>query len=68
MVPSIPINWTSPFPILGVPGVLFSIFISFQIEIPISKQCRPDQMPCPVVSDLDLPCLPRSHVEEARHI
>ena len=35
--PSILINWTSPFPILGVAGVLFH-FILFLIEIPVSKQ------------------------------
>ena len=31
---SILINWTSPFPIIGVPGVLFH----FYIDIPVSKQ------------------------------
>ena len=38
--PSILINWTSPFPILGVSGVIFH-FILFRIEIPVSKQWRP---------------------------
>ena len=36
--PSILINWTSPFLILGVSGVLY-FFILFRIEIPVSKQC-----------------------------
>ena len=31
------INWTSPFPILGVSGVLFHFFL-FRIDIPVSKQ------------------------------
>ena len=39
MDPSTHINWMSPFPILGVSGVLF-IFILFQIDIPVSKQWR----------------------------
>ena len=34
---SILINWTNPFPILWVVGVLF-IFSLFQIDIPVSKQ------------------------------
>ena len=33
---SILINWTSPFPILGVSGVLFH-FVLFSIDIPVSK-------------------------------
>ena len=39
--PSILINWTSPFPIFGMYGVPFSFFILFQIETPVSNQCRP---------------------------
>ena len=35
--PSILMNWTGPFPILGVSGVFF-IFILFRIDIPVSKQ------------------------------
>ena len=42
----------------------FFIFILFQILIPVD----PDQMPCSVVSDLGLHCLPVSHLLEARHI
>ena len=42
MDPSILISWKSPFPI-----VYFFSFILFEIEIPVSKQCRPS-------SDADL--------------
>ena len=42
---SILINWTSPFPKLGVSGIRFILFlfffILFFIEIPICKQRRP---------------------------
>ena len=34
---SIHFSWTDPFPILGVSGVLFFIFILFQIDIPVSN-------------------------------
>ena len=44
---------TRPFPVLGVPGVLFH----FLIELPVSKQFGPDHTPR---SDMDLHCLPRS--------
>ena len=37
---SILINWTSPFPILGLSVALFH-FIQFRIEMFVSKQCRP---------------------------
>ena len=56
---SIPINWTSPFPSLGVSGAL-SILILFLIEFPASKQCRPWSAPCSAASDMGLHCLPRS--------
>ena len=35
---SILINWTKPFPTVGVSGVPFFIFILFRIDIPVSKQ------------------------------
>ena len=58
---SIPINWMSPFPNLGVSDV-------FLIEFPVSKQRRPYQMLRSVESDLALHCLPRSHKCDARLI
>ena len=47
----------SPFVLLGV-LVYFVTFILFLMENPVSKQCRPDQMPHYVASDLVLHCLP----------
>ena len=66
---SIHINWTSPFLILGVSGVLFH-FYSIPKDIPVSKQWRPwlDATFCVVWSDLGLNCLPRSQKWDARLI
>ena len=40
---SIPVNWMSPFPNLGVSGafLFFIILILFLIEFPVNKQWRP---------------------------
>ena len=64
---SILIQWTSPFPVLRVSGVLFH-FISFRIEIPVSKQCRPWTDARSAASVLGLHCLPRSPKRDARLI
>ena len=59
------INWTSPFFICGVSGVLV-ILILFLIEIPVRNSVDPDQMPHSAASDLVLHCLPLSHFWDAR--
>ena len=33
-----PVNWTSPFPNLGVSGVIFSFVLKIAIEDSVSKQ------------------------------
>ena len=53
---SILISWTSPFPILGVSGVLFHFFLIF------------DRNSHSVASDLGLHCLPMSQKWDARLI
>ena len=52
MDPFILINWKSPFPILGVSGVMFS----FLIEIPVMKFVHS------AASDLGLHCLHMSPI------
>ena len=52
------INWTSPFFIEGVFGVLFHLY-----QIPVSKQCSPWS---DAAYDLGLPCLPMSQKWDAR--
>ena len=65
VAPSILINWTSPFPNLGMSGVHFHFyFISFRIDVPVSKQWRPWS----AASDLDLHCLHTSQNWNARLI
>ena len=59
---SILINWTSPFPNFGC---TFSFL--FQIEIPVSKRCRPWSEVRSAASDLGLHCLPRSQKWDTRH-
>ena len=58
---SILISWTSPFPILGVSGVLFHFYS-------ISNSEDPDQKPRSAPSDLDLHYLPMSQKWDARLI
>ena len=57
------INWSSPFPILGVLGGIFLIFHFFTENIHVSKQNSegPDQTSHYAVSALNLHCLPMSH-------
>ena len=38
----------------------------FLMKNPVSKQCRPDQMPHYVASDLGLHCLPMTHLRVSR--
>ena len=65
---SILINWMSPFPILGVPGVLFHFyFISKKIFL-LANNEDPDQKPRSAVYDLGLHCLPMSQKLDARLI
>ena len=49
--PSILINWTSPFPILGVSGVLFHFLFCFEQIFLLANSEDPDQTPS---SDLGL--------------
>ena len=57
---SITINWTSLFPSLGVPGVLF--YFTFDRKSCYANTVGPDQ-----TSDLGLHCLPMSSKSDARH-
>ena len=58
------INWTSPFPILGLLGGI-SQFIHILKEVFVIKQREPDLTLCFAASDLDLDCLPMSHKKDA---
>ena len=60
-------NWTIPFPILGLSGVLFHVHFIFFIELHVSKQWKPwsDAF---YGSDLGLHCLPLSRKWDARLI
>ena len=60
------INWTNPFPILGVFGGIFLLFSKFQLKILYTNSEDPDQAPHYAVSDLDLHCLHMSHKKDAR--
>ena len=51
---SILIIWMSPFIILGFTENILN-FTVFCIEIPISNQCRPDQMPSFAASEMSAP-------------
>ena len=63
---------------MSVQNYYFFIFILFLVEIPVSKQCRPDQTPRSAVSvqcllesaasNLGLHCLPMSQIWDARQI
>ena len=61
------INWTSPFPILGLLGGIFH-FIQNLKETSVFKQWYSDLTPHFAASDLVLHCLPMSHKMEARLI
>ena len=43
--PSILISWRSPFPILGVSGVLLSFLFNFECVYLLANSVDPDQMP-----------------------
>ena len=62
---SILINWTSPFPILGV-SVFFFQFYSISNRYSCTED--PDQTPHSAASDLGLHCLPMSPKWDARLI
>ena len=66
--PSIHINWTSPFPILGVPGVLFSFLFYFWLKFLLANNEDPDQTLRYAASDLGLHCVPMSQNWDARLI
>ena len=51
------INWTSPFPVLGVSGVLFHLHSVFDRNS-YEQSVDPDQTPRSAASDLGLHCLP----------
>ena len=53
-------NWTSPFPILGVPGVLFSFLFYYEYIFLLANSEDSDQTPRSAASDLGLHCLPIS--------
>ena len=54
------INWTSPFPILGVSGVIFHFYFIFDRNFCMQKIADPNPMPRSVAFDLVLHCLPMS--------
>ena len=58
---SILINWMSPFPVLGVSGVLFSVSFYFLYEFILANSVDVD-----AASDLGLHCLPRSKKRDSR--
>ena len=68
MDPSILINWTIHFQFQGCLVYFFFMFILFRIEIPFSKQWRPDQTSRSAASDLGLQWLPMSQKWDARLI
>ena len=57
------INWTSPFPILGLLVGIFIFYSNF-----IRNSGETDQTLRFAVSDLVLHCLPMSDQKDARHI
>ena len=61
------INWMSPFPILGVSGVNFSLFC-FQLKFLKPNCVVPHQTPCLVASDLGLYCLPTGRSQKGRYV
>ena len=68
MDPSILINWTSPFPSLGVSGLLFHFYSIVNRYSCLANSEDPDQTPRSGASDLGLHCLPMSHKWDARLI
>ena len=64
MDPSIIINWTSQFPILGVSGVLFNFYSISNSLFLLANSEDPDQ----AASDLGLHCLLMSQKWDARLI
>ena len=62
------INWTSPFPILGLLGVFFPFLFKFEKKLLYANRGEPDQMPRFAASDLVLHCLPMSHKKDTRLI
>ena len=53
------INWTSPFPILGLSGGIFSFLFKSSKKLLFANSVKkPDQMPHFAASDLLLHCLP----------
>ena len=61
----IPINWTSPFPIVRWH---FSSLFKFQMNFYKQTEEKPDQTPPLAAPDLVLHCLPMSHKKNARLI
>ena len=63
------INWTSPFPILGLLGVcFFSFLFKFQKKLLYTNSGEPDQTPYFAAADLVLHCLPMSYKNYSRLI
>ena len=62
------INWTSPFPILGLLSSIFSFLFKILKILLFANSGEPDQTPHFVASDLVLHLLPMSHKKDARLI
>ena len=61
------INWTSPFPILGLLGGVCSFLFVLKYTS-VSNIGEPNQTPHSAASELGLHCLPMSHKKDARLI
>ena len=68
MDPSILIDRTSSFPLLGVSGELFHSYFILLHKFKLANSVDPDQTPRSAASDLGLHCLPRSQERDARLI
>ena len=59
------INWTSPFPILGLSGGIFHLYSIFKKKkLMLANSGEPDQTSRIAASDLVLHCLPISHKKD----
>ena len=61
------IDWTSPFPILGLLGSIFHFYQNFKRNSAFNIG-EPDQTPRFATSDRDLHCLSMPHKKDAKLI
>ena len=65
---SVLINWTSPFPILGLLGGIFHFYSNIKRNVCKQTVEKPDQTPQNAASCLVLRCLQMSHKKDASRI